>query len=87
MRCAGHADAAAALDGFSGNRFGQLLHHYQLSNWILYARAYAGSPPGGADVVVADVDATLRRAPVSLDWLAEHWIDADQAPPSVGRAR
>ncbi len=86
VRCAGHADAAAALDGFSGHRFGQLLHHYELSNWVLYARAYAGNPPGAADVAVAEVDATLRRAPISLDWLAEHWIDADQAPTSTSAA-
>jgi hypothetical protein len=78
VRCAGHADAEAALDGFSGTRFGRLLHHYQLSNWILYARAYAAaSPSGAADPVVAEVDAALRHAPVSLDWLADHWIDAD----------
>jgi hypothetical protein len=76
--CAGHADAAAALDGFAANRFGQLLHHYELSNWILYARAYAGNPTGAADPVVAELDAGLRKAPVSLDWLADNWIDADQ---------
>jgi len=28
--------------------------------------------------VVAEVDAVLRQAPVSLDWLAEHWVDADR---------
>jgi hypothetical protein len=83
VRCAGHADAAVALDGFAGNRFAQLLHHYELSNWVLYARAYAGNPSGSTDAVVAGVDATLRRAPVSLDWLAEHWIDADQPSPSA----
>jgi len=77
VRSSGHAEAAETLDGFSGNRFGQLLHHYQLSNWILYARAYATSPLA-ADPVVAEVDAVLRHAPVSLDWLAEHWVDADR---------
>src|SRR6185436_12414420 len=77
VRSSGHAEAAETLDGFSGNRFGQLLHHYQLSNWILYARAYATSPLA-ADPVVAEVDAVLRQAPVSLDWLAEHWVDADR---------
>jgi hypothetical protein len=78
VRCEGHAEAVAALDGFSGSRFGQLLHHYQLSNWILYARAY-GSRPFAPDPVVAEVDARLRQAPISLDWLADHWIDADRA--------
>ena len=78
VRCAGHADAAAALDGFSGNRFGQLLHHYELSNWILYARAYAQparprptrwsprwTPPSG------------RRPSRWTGW-PTHWIDADR---------
>jgi hypothetical protein len=76
LACAGAAQAQAALEGRAGHRFAPLLHHYQLSNWILYARAYAGAGPGpGARV--RDLDATLRGAPVSLDWLAEHWIDAD----------
>jgi hypothetical protein len=74
--CAGAAEAQAALEGRAGHRFAPLLHHYQLSNWILYARAYAGAGPG-AGARVSDLDATLRQAPVSLDWLAEHWIDAD----------
>jgi hypothetical protein len=74
--CAGAAEAQAALEGRTGHRFAPLLHHYQLSNWILYARAYAGAGPGSG-ARVSDLDATLRRATVSLDWLAEHWIDAD----------
>ncbi len=80
VRCTGHADAAAALDGFSGKRFGQLLHHYELSNWILYARAYAANPSGATDPVVAEVDTALRQAAISLDWLADNWIDSDGPP-------
>lgn len=66
-------EAAATLDRFEGHRFAPLLHHYELSNWILYARAYA---PGalGPDPAVRAVDAALRGAPVALDWLEEHWI-------------
>lgn len=80
--CADAAEAEAALERFGGHRFASLLHHYQLSNWILYGRAYA-APASGAGV--GDLDATLRQAPVSLDWLAEHWIDADlPAPPILG---
>ena len=47
-----------------------------LVGFSLYARAYA-VPASGADPGLRDLDASLRRAPVSLDWLAEHWIDAD----------
>jgi len=82
--CDGAAAAQAVLEGLAGRRFAPLLHHYQLSNWILYGRAYAARSAGsGADVDVdvnVDVralDETLRRAPVSLDWLAEHWIGVD----------
>jgi hypothetical protein len=74
--CGGALEAQAALEGLAGHRFAPLLHHFQLSNWILYARAYS-VPASGADRGLSDLDASLRRAPVSLDWLAEHWIDAD----------
>lgn len=50
-----------------------LLHRFELSNWVLYARAYA--PKGLApDPLVREVDAALRAAPVSLDWLEKRWL-------------
>jgi hypothetical protein len=69
-------DASAAqlvLERFDGHRLGPLLHHYQLSNWILYARAYARSAPA-LDEPVRQLDATLRAAPVALDWLRDNWL-------------
>ena len=51
-----------------------LLHHYQLSNWILYSRAYAVRA-GDTDEVVRSLDAELRAAPDSLGWLEEHWLE------------
>jgi hypothetical protein len=72
--------AAEILEGFEGHRFAPLLHHYELSNWILYARAYA---PGrlAPDPAVRSLDAALRSAPVALDWLESHWLgDAAPAP-------
>jgi hypothetical protein len=72
----GSADAVAAqavLEGFAGHRFAPLLHHYQLSNWILYARANAAPAPA-ADEAVRGFDATLRAAPVALTWLASNWL-------------
>jgi hypothetical protein len=65
--------AAAVLEGFAERRFAPLLHHYELSNWILYARAYA-APRLGPDPHVRAVDAALRAAPVSLDWLEREWL-------------
>jgi hypothetical protein len=63
--------AQAVLTGFAGRRFEPLLHHFQLSNWILYARAYARVTDGAA---VRALDAELRQAPVALDWLAARWL-------------
>jgi hypothetical protein len=74
LACPGAAQAQAVLEGFAERRFAPLLHHYQLSNWILYARAYAS--PIVADGVAAEVDRTLREAPVSLDWLDRNFVEA-----------
>ena len=73
--CPGVDRAQAVLEGLADRRFAPLLHHYQLSNWILYARAYAAQPVVADDAAI-DVDRTLRAAPISLDWLDRHFIDA-----------
>jgi hypothetical protein len=65
--------ANAALEQLAGHRFAPLLHHYQLSNWILYARAYADRS-AEPDEVVRRLDRTLRDVPVSLDWLEQNWL-------------
>jgi hypothetical protein len=67
-------DALAVLERFDKHRFEPLLHHYELSNWVLYARAYG---QGGLqhDARTRDVDRELRQADVSLDWLSSRWID------------
>jgi hypothetical protein len=73
VRCDGVTAAAAALANFDGHRFAPLLHHYELSNWVLYARAYA--PRADApDPVVQAIDRALREAPVALDWLERSWL-------------
>jgi hypothetical protein len=78
--CRGLEEAEAALGSFDGHRFAPLLHHFELSNWILYARAYA-PPPSRPDPVVQSLDALLRSAPVALDWLADNCIDATVQGP------
>ncbi len=70
-------DAVAAqrvLEGFRAHRFESLLHHYQLSNWVLYARAYGAAAPE-QQTAVHDLDTTLRAAPIALDWLVNHWLE------------
>jgi hypothetical protein len=74
-RCRGVTDAAVVLERFEAHRFGALLHHYQLSNWILYARAYAGESPERTRAVLT-FDAALRAADDGLTWLGQHWLPA-----------
>lgn len=64
--------AAAALDSLEGRRFAPLLHHYELSNWVLFARAHA--PADLADAGVRAIDQALRRAADPLDWLEKTWL-------------
>jgi hypothetical protein len=76
VTCQSATAAQTTLERFVGHRFEPLLHHFQLSNWILYARAYAART-AGPDAVVREMDAALRTAPTSLVWLDERWIDGD----------
>jgi hypothetical protein len=64
--------AVLALDRFAGHRFIGLLHHYEVSNWVLYARAYGG--PAVVDDPAMAIDRAVRAAPVALDWLETHWL-------------
>ena len=77
VRCEGVNQAVAALAKLEERRFAPLLHHYELSNWVLYARAYA--PRAEApDPAVQAIDRAIREAPVALDWLERAWLG--QAP-------
>jgi hypothetical protein len=80
----------AALAALEGHRFSALLHRYEISNWVLYARAYGSS--ARLDARARSVDRALRRAKVPLDWLAEKWVapalSASPAPSTRrGRSR
>ena len=70
--CATAADGLAALTRFDGHPFAPLLHRYELSNWVLYARAYAG--PAKAHERAAAIDRTLRAEPDALAWLTKSWV-------------
>jgi hypothetical protein len=68
-------EAATRLAALSGRRFYPLLHHYELSNWILHVRARAGGPAAvGVDASVRALDASLRAAKDSLEWLERAWV-------------
>jgi hypothetical protein len=75
LTCRDAIEAQLVFERFAEHRFQALLHHYELSNWVLYARAYAAESPE-QERAVLELDATLRAAPVALDWLLEHWLGA-----------
>jgi hypothetical protein len=68
--------AAGVLAPLEAHRFHDLLHHYELSNWILAARAEgAGRAEWLApDPVVRALDAELRGAKDALALLHERWV-------------
>ncbi len=74
LACADVDAALAALPALDAHRFGPLLHRYELSNWLLYARAHAPDAlaPDGA---VRALDRQLRGEAVALDWLTQAWVE------------
>jgi hypothetical protein len=85
VACDNASAALAVLHDVEGHRFAPLLHHYELSNWTLYARAYAAAALA-PDLHVRAIDATLREAPSSLAWLEENWVrPALQGEPWTSR--
>jgi hypothetical protein len=69
--CESAEQAHAALHALGRHRFSALLHRYELSNWVLYARAF-GSPR--ADARARAVDAALRKRKRAVKWLADEWV-------------
>lgn len=74
LRSSGLDDAARLLGRLSRHRFHPLLHHYNLSNWILHVRAHAPAPPRRIDPGIAGIDRALARSPAALGWLERHWL-------------
>jgi len=80
--------AAHAILVAAAHPFGSLLHRYELSNWVLYARAYAVrgalSARTTADAKarvkhpVRTFDAALRRAESPLSWLSSALLGAGE---------
>ncbi len=71
VACKGAKDAQRVLERFEKHRFAKLLHHYELSNWILFARCHATSE---CDASSLEVDRTLAATKLPLDWLVTHWV-------------
>jgi hypothetical protein len=71
--CTDPREADAVLERFASHRFACFLHHFELSTWVLYAKAYAPQPAACGEAVRA-IDAALRSAPDALAWLEGAWI-------------
>lgn len=67
----GMEDALAALTTFESHRFGALLHRYELSNWLLYTRAYGDPAP---DEKTNAMEKALREAKDPLQWLTDNLV-------------
>ena len=81
VSCRGADEALALFAELDSRRFGPLLHHYELSNWVLTARA-GGDSALRPDDRVRTFDRSLRDAKVSLDLLTSTWV----APALLGAA-
>ena len=79
LSCRGADEGLAALARFDGHRFASLLHHYELSNWVLYAGAHAraerSAHEAGQRARVRAIDATLRARRGALARLVTAWVD------------
>ena len=91
--CTTPEGAQGVLSRRSGHRFAPLLHHYQLSNWLLHTRAYALADEATDQAVLA-ADAQLRAAPDAIEWLATRFVSAERSrsassllEPVTGEAR
>jgi hypothetical protein len=80
LACPDADEALATLARFDAHRFAPLLHRYELSNWVLYARAHA---PGalGPDPRARAIDAALREDAVALDSLQSRWVTPARREP------
>jgi hypothetical protein len=63
--------ALTVLTDLASHRFASLLHHYELSNWLLYARAYGSIEPASK---ARAVELSLREAKDPLQWLTDAWV-------------
>jgi len=74
LRARGIDDAAARLDAFRERPLFSLVHHYNVSNWLLHGRAHGPKFGERIDARVAKVERALRSSPSELDWLDHAWL-------------
>jgi hypothetical protein len=70
--CSDVEAAREVLARFDEHPWSALLHHYELSTWVLFARCYGE----GDDAPALAVDGELRAASDSIAWLEGQWLRA-----------
>jgi hypothetical protein len=76
--CSTAAEALKVFHVHRKHRFAALLHRYELSNWVLYTRAYAlGKRPYRPDLKLRRFDQAMRNAKISLGYLCQEWLSTD----------
>ncbi len=72
--CEDAVEGLGVLDAFGAHRFAPLLHRHELSNWVLWTRAWAGDRTA-PDLRAREIDRALRAAPDAVAWLTNAWVE------------
>lgn len=87
FRCRDAAAGLAVLERHRAHRFAPLLHRFELSNWALWARAWAADR-SAPDPRVRAFDRSLRASPDSIGTLVTRWVEpAGRVAVTAPRAR
>ncbi len=72
LACNDVDSAAAALHALDDRRMAPLLHHYEISNWVLFAKTYGTNV--GPDARAREIHEALRSAEDAVAWLEAKWL-------------
>ena len=75
LRARGIDAANAVIESHRRDRFFSLLHHYNVSNWLLHSRAYGPKFSLQVDRRIAALDQAMRGADSELRYLARQWLE------------
>jgi hypothetical protein len=71
LACSTAEQALRVFEHIAKHEYAPLLHRYELSNWVLYCRAYAAKKQNPA---ARKIDQALRKTPSPLTWLTTNWL-------------
>jgi hypothetical protein len=71
LTCKTAEQAHRVFNRMDKHPYAPLLHRYELSNWVLYCRAYATKEK---TATVQRIDKALRKAPNPIAYLRTSWL-------------